>query len=77
MKNCVIDATMGCNKGVFVFCPVEGDLNGDCQIITGLNMVSSKVPEGYKLVGIVHEEGQVAVEQFCFLCSDYLEELKK
>jgi hypothetical protein len=58
----VIDATMGYP---FCFCPVEGDLQGDYTIVTGMNVISDKPPHGGRLVGVVHADGQGAVEDFC------------
>jgi hypothetical protein len=59
-ENWVIDATMGYP---FCFCPVRGDLHGEFEIVTGLNMIAAKLPG--KLVGVVHADGQQAVDEFC------------
>lgn len=64
MKECVLDASMGIRDGLFCFCPIEGDITGDFTVITGLNYLSSRIPETYKLVAIIHEDGQEAVERF-------------
>jgi hypothetical protein len=53
---------MATPKGTFVFCPVEGDLNGDFTVVTGMNYVGTEPPG--ELVAIVHEDGQEAVEAF-------------
>ncbi len=62
----VIDATMGVRYGMFAFCPIEGDLDGDYAIVTGWTVLSDEPPEeGKPVVAIVHEDGQEAVERFC------------
>ena len=66
----ILDATTGCQNGLFCFCPVEGDVNGDYSIVFGMNILSDKPPG--KLVAIIHAEGQEAVEAFC---KEYAEEL--
>lgn len=59
----VIDASMSVQNGQFCFCPIEGDINSEFCVVTGLN---SNVPlNGGKLVAIWHPDGQEAVEQFC------------
>lgn len=63
-QNWVLDATMDCEDGVFCFCPIEGDLaSDDWQIVTGVNVASDHPPG--KLVAIVHQDGQEAVDEFC------------
>ena len=64
-KECVIDATMGCRDGMFCFCPIEGDISGDFSLVTGMTVLSESPPDSMKLVGIVHEGGQAAVDEFC------------
>jgi len=61
----VLDASMGGRDGIFTFCPVEGDLTGEYTVITGMNFVSDRPPEGGSLVAIIHPDGQEAVEHFC------------
>ena len=73
----VLDATMGCKDGLFCFCPIEGDINGDFTVITGLNLISSSMPERGKVVAIVHADGQNAVEKFCAEYAPELEALQK
>jgi hypothetical protein len=63
-SECVIDATMGARGGLFTFCPIEGDINGVYQIVTGMNFVGAP-PAGMRVVAIVHEQGQSAVNEFC------------
>lgn len=65
MKHVVIDATMGCRDGLFTFCPIEGDVDGDFSVITGMNYISPVTPDGMKCVAIVHADGQDATEEFC------------
>lgn len=72
-NECVIDATMG-HRGGFVFCPIEGDINGEYQIVTGMNFLGMP-PNDMKVVAIVHEDGQAAVEQFCEQFKDELAKL--
>ena len=58
----VIDAAIGTPPGTFCFCPVRGNIDGDFQIVTGMNYIGKQPPEGI-LVGIIHEDGQVAVDK--------------
>lgn len=60
-KNWVIDATMGYP---FCFCPIEGDLDGEYSIVVGMNVISDKPPHAGKLVAVIHENGQEAVDEF-------------
>ena len=72
-ENWVLDATMGCRDGTFCFCPVEGDVAGDdWQLVTGMNFISD-CPPG-KVVAVVHEDGQEAVDEFC---EEYAEAIGK
>jgi hypothetical protein len=74
--NYVIDATMGVRNGMFCFCPVELNNKGEItRVITGLTYLGT-VPKG-KIVAIVHEDGQGAVEAFCSQFEDELAELSK
>jgi hypothetical protein len=76
-NECVIDASMGCKDGVFCFCPIEGDITGEFTIVTGMNYIS-KAPHGsMRLVGIVHPDGNEAVERFCQHYEPELESLKE
>lgn len=60
---CVIDASMGV-RGGFCFCPVELDAEGQItSVITGANFVGAP-PRGSKVVAVVHDGGQDAVEAF-------------
>jgi hypothetical protein len=63
-SECVIDASMGTRGGLFTFCPIEGDINGEYQVVTGLNFIGAP-PRGVKLVAIIHPDGQAAVDRFC------------
>lgn len=62
--NWVMDATMCGDDGLLCFCPVNGDPDSDeFVVVTGMNHLSSEPPPQCKrLVGIVHEDGQAAVE---------------
>lgn len=64
-NQCVIDASMGCRDGAFTFCPVEGDIDGEHSIITGMNYVGKLPPDGQRLVAIIHPDGDEAAESFC------------
>jgi hypothetical protein len=68
--NWVIDATMGWPP---CFCPIEGDLDGEFTIVTGMNFIGSK-PAG-KVVAIVHEGGQAAADAFYEQHRDELKEM--
>jgi hypothetical protein len=63
-ENWVLDASMSGDGCPLCFCPVEGDLDGDYTIVTGMNLLADKPPDGAKLVAIVHEDGQGAVEEW-------------
>ncbi len=62
----VLDATMGVRDGLFCFCPAEAYETEDTfeitGIVTGMNMLSDTPPG--RLIAIVHEDGQQAVERF-------------
>lgn len=61
----VIDASMGARDGLFCFCPIEGDVDGDFTVVTGMNYLSTQPPKGSKLIAIIHPDGQDAVNEFC------------
>ena len=62
---CVIDATMGARDGMFCFCPVERDEHGQItSVISGLNFLGAP-PTDMRFIGVIHEDGQAAVEEFC------------
>ena len=73
MDRWVVDAGMShdADDGIFCFCPL-GE-NGD--VIVGMNFLSDKPPPNVKLVGIVHEDGQDAVEAWCNQHGDALDTL--
>lgn len=59
--NWVCDASMGWPP---CFCPVEQDEHGEIlSIITGVNFVGS-LPQGAKVIAVVHEGGGDAAEAF-------------
>lgn len=62
-RQCVIDASMGYG-GAFTFCPIEGDLDGDFQIVTGMNFVG-RPPKELKVVAVIHPDGPEAADDFC------------
>lgn len=55
----VIDASMSAPDGMFCFCPLDGD-----DIVTGFNFLGAGPPGGGELVGVVHPDGDEAVENF-------------
>jgi hypothetical protein len=72
----IVDATMGVRGGLFCMCPVETDGDGQITaVITGMNMLSPSPPPHGKLIAVVHEDGQEAVEAFCAEHHDALEQL--
>jgi hypothetical protein len=72
--NWVLDATMSAPEGMFCFCPVEGALDGDHSIVTGMNFLGSAPPNG-KLVAVIHEGGQAAVDEFCAKHKDSIDKI--
>ena len=73
----VIDATMGCPDGLFCFCPIEGDLDGEFTVVTGMNYRSNEPPPKVELVGIVHADGQEMADRFCKERKVELDELRE
>lgn len=64
--NWILDAGMSPGNGMFCFCPVELDDDGQITtVVTGLNMLSGQPPSSGVLIGVIHEDGQEAVEAFC------------
>jgi hypothetical protein len=64
-NECVIDASMGVRAGMLCFCPVERGPTGEIEnIVTGATFLGSP-PAGARVVAVVHEGGQDAVEAFC------------
>lgn len=61
----VIDAGLSRpDKGYFCFCPCSGDPDSlDFEVTTGLNLLAPIPPKG-KIVAVVHEDGQEAVERW-------------
>ena len=75
-KQWVIDASMGVRDGMFCFCPVEGDVEGEFSVVIGLTLISDTLPDGGRLAAIWHPDGQAAVEQFCTEYDSALAELE-
>ena len=48
-----------------VFYPIDGDFDGEFCLIVGMAFVSDEPPPDGRLVGIVHPDGQEAVEEWC------------
>jgi len=60
----VLDATLDFfDDGLYCFCPIEGDLDGEYSIVFGMNIINDKPPG--KLVAIIHEDGQEALDNWC------------
>jgi hypothetical protein len=55
----VLDLTFG-TEPLPCFCPYDREND---SIVTGLNMLTNKCPG--ELIGVVHPEGQEAVEKWC------------
>lgn len=61
----VVDASMGVRGGLFAMCPVELGPDGEISSITyGLTYLGAKVPDHARIVAIVHDDGNEAVEAF-------------
>ena len=73
-ENWVLDATMGYP---FCFCPVEGDIKADYTIVTGLNMIGNTPPHNGRVVAVVHEGGQQAVDDFYAAHKTEIDEMLK
>jgi len=58
----LVDVTFGS----LCFVPIErtGPDDDDFNIVFGMNYVADEPPSG-KVIGIIHEDGQEAVEQWC------------
>ena len=81
-KNWVIDATLQSLHddvmlpGTFTFIPVEGEFGtAEAKYVVGMMYVSDKPPHDGKVVGVFHEDGQEAVEQFCEQHKEHLKPL--
>lgn len=61
---CVIDATNGERDGLYTFRALG----------SGQKWVLTQPPESFELVGVVHDDGQEAVERFC---REYEKELRE
>jgi len=68
---------MGCVDRLFTFCPIEGDINGEFSVVTGMNIVSSCIPSGMNCVAVIHPDGDAAVGEFCVLYQAELSALLK
>lgn len=63
----MIDAAMSYEAadGLFTFCPVERDEDGEItSIVTGMMFMGSEPPRGERCIGIFHEDGQEACDAF-------------
>lgn len=62
MPNFVVDVTFG-GDGIFCFVPVEFGPGGEVEsLLIGMNYLSSEPPHGGRVVGIIHSDGDDAVE---------------
>ena len=66
----VIDAGF-CRDGLLCFCPIENAGTDEESIVFGFSHLGDKCPG--KLVGVVHEDGQEAVEAWCAENHDRIE----
>lgn len=74
-KDWILDASMDPGPGgSFVYCPIEGDIDGDFSVLTGFTYIGR--PKG-RVVAIWHPDGQEAVEEFCERYADELEKEKQ
>lgn len=72
----VLDASSS-HSGLFCFCPVEFDDQGEVEsIVFGLSLLSTEPPSGSRFVGVVHEAGQEAVEQWCEENQEIVDDLR-
>ncbi len=60
----MIDAAMGARDGVFCFCPITGDIDGEFSVVTGFNYLGELPPEYMSFVAVIHEDGSDAMERF-------------
>ena len=67
-KEWLLDATLGVRDGLACFVPYESDTN---EIVVGMNMLSSRAPG--RLVGVIHADGQAAVDAWCAQHPDWHE----
>lgn len=62
---CVIDVTHDDGE-MLCFCPIERGPDGGIEsIVTGMNYLSLEPPADWKIAGVVHADGQDAVEAWC------------
>lgn len=70
----VVDVTLWEEGGLYCFVPLEGDPQGEHTLVVGMNFLTDRVPGG-KLVGVVHMDGQEAVDEWCAAHETELAEL--
>lgn len=79
-KDWVVDVTMA-RDDMLCFCPIENIGTPEEKIVFGLNLLTT--PEGFKegkrgkVVAIIHEDGQCAVEKWIADNSEILKRLKE
>lgn len=62
----VIDATMDNGDGLLCFIPVEGIDTDNPVFVTGMNYLTDvKGFDKGKIRGVIHADGQAAVEKWC------------
>jgi hypothetical protein len=71
----VLDATLAGDGPPWPFCPLEGDPEGEFTVVEGLTLVTDRPPGEF--VGVVHAEGQEAVEAWMEVHGDALEEVAR
>lgn len=63
--------------GQYVFCPVEMTSEGEItKIYTGLSLIA-EWPEHGEVVGVIHDQGQEAVEAWCKAHPEVMEKIKE
>lgn len=61
----VMDATLDSGDGLHCFVPITFDANGEVEsLVVGMNYVSPDPPERGRFLGIVHMDGQDAVDEW-------------
>lgn len=62
----VLDATLDEPGAPHCFVPVELGPDGEVEsIVFGMNYLSSDPPNGGRFVGVIHADGQEAVDAWC------------
>jgi hypothetical protein len=57
-------------RGMYPFCPLEGDPDGEFKLLFGLTLLTDKPPG--RFIGVFHEDGSAAAEAWKEAHADYL-----